>query len=170
MWCAVHVKGGSEADAEAVLWGLLPKELNGRCFHLRRSRRKKYGGQWRTVHENLLPGYVFLDTDRPEAVCKRLKKVPGYRLLSSNDEFVESLGRGEADFVECIADRDGEIGISRVSVTDSGEIRYLSGPLTGISHMVKKVNLHRRLAEVETRFMGENHIFYLGIEIVGQDE
>ena len=44
MWCAVHVKDGNEAETEAFVSGLLPKEVNARCFHLTRSRRKKYGG------------------------------------------------------------------------------------------------------------------------------
>ena len=35
--------------------------------------------------------------------------------------------------------------------------------------MIKNVDLHKRVAEVKTRFMGEEHIFYLGIEIEEQN-
>ena len=169
MWCAVHVRGGSEARAKALVTGLFSKELSVRCFHLRRIRRKKYGGQWRTIQENFLPGYVFLDTDQPGRVYQELKKVPGYGLLSGSDEFVAALGREEADFMECIMDEDGMIGISKVSVSGNGEIMYQTGPLTRVSHMIKNVDLHKRVAEVKTRFMGEEHIFYLGIEIEEQN-
>ena len=34
-----------------------------------------------------------------------------------------------------------------------------------IGHLVKKVDLHRRIAEVEADFMGERQTLYLGIEI-----
>ena len=52
---------------------------------------------YRTIQENFLPGYVFLDTDQPGRVYQELKKVPGYGLLSGSDEFVAALGREEAD-------------------------------------------------------------------------
>lgn len=165
MWCAVQVKGGNEAKTEAFVSEFLPKSLNARCFHLTRNRRKKYGGKWQTVRENLLPGYVFIDTDQPDAVYRELKKTPNRKLLFSNEEFVTTLAKRETDFMERISDEGGEIGISRICIAEGGEIRYLSGPLADISHMVKKINLHQRIAEIETSFMGEKHVLYLGIEI-----
>lgn len=168
MWCAVHVRNGSEAKTEAFVSGLLLKGLSARCFHLTRSRRKKYGGQWQTVQENLLPGYIFIDTDQPEAVHRELKRTPEHGLLFSNDEFVSTLEEHEADFMERIMDADGGIGLSKVSVEPDGEIRYLSGPLLNVRHLVRKIDLHKRIAEVEADFLGERHVLYLGIEIVGQ--
>ena len=43
MWCAVHVRDGDEARTESFVKGLLSGKLDARCFHLTRSRRKKYG-------------------------------------------------------------------------------------------------------------------------------
>lgn len=165
MWCAVHVRNGSEAKTEAFVSRLLPKGLNARCFHLTRSRRKKYGGQWQTIHEDLMPGYVFIDTDQPEAVYRELKQTSVGSLLFSDREFVTTLEKNESDFMEGIVDEDGEIGLSRVSVSEDGEIRFLSGPLLNVRHLIRKLNLHKRVAEVETRFMGGKHILYFGIEI-----
>ena len=54
-----------------------------------------------------------------------------------------------------------------MGVAGDGRIRYLSGPLVKVSSMVKKVDLHKRTAEVETSFMGEKHVLYLGIELPG---
>ena len=58
----------------------------------------------------------------------------------------------------------------RVSLTEYppflshyGRIQYLSGPLVKVSSMVKKVDLHKRIVEVETDFMGEKHVLYLGM-------
>lgn len=165
MWCALQVKSGSEAAAEAFVSGLIPKRINARCFHLTRCRRKKYGGQWQTAQENLLPGYVFIDTDQPEAVYRELKRTPDRRLLFSSDSFVAVLKGNEEEFMEGITDGSGSIGLSRVQVTDSGEIRYLSGPLVKVSHRVRRIRLHQRIAEVEADFLGEKHLLHLGIEI-----
>ena len=162
MWCALHVKSGSEAAVEAFLSRLFSKKVNARCFHLTRYRRKKYGGEWRTAQENLLPGYVIIETDWPEAVHQELKKTPKQGLIFSNDEFVFTLEKHETDFMKCIMDEDGEIGLSKVQVESDGKIRCISGPLLKVCHLIKKIDLHKTIAEV-----GKKHLMYLGIEIVG---
>lgn len=165
MWCVVHVGDRQEQDMEAFVSGLLPKSLNARCFHLTRNRKKKYEGQWRTVGEDLFPGYVFIDTDQPDRVYRELKKAARPRLLFSDGEYVVSLENHEAALLETIADKNGIVGISRVTVSGDGTIRYLSGPLINVRDRVRKVNLHKRIAEVEASLLGRSQILYLGIEI-----
>lgn len=165
MWCVVHVKDGDEVRTESFVEGLLPKELDARCFHLTRSRRKKYGGKWQTVQEKLLPGYIFISTDQPEAVHRELKKSSKPRLLFSSDAYIAMLETREAALLEAITDGGGEIAISKVRVADNGNIEFLSGPLLQVEDMVRKVNLHQRVAEIETDFLGERKVLYLGIEI-----
>lgn len=168
MWCAVHVKDGNEARTEAFVSGLLSKEMNARCFHLTRSRRKKYGGKWMTVRENLLPGYVFIDTDKPEEVRRKLKKTPGPELLFGSAAFVTTVKAQESEFMELLMDEEGEIGLSEVRVEENGGIRCVSGPLRKVSHLVRRVDLHKRIAEVEAEFMGKRQVLYLGIEIADE--
>ncbi|MCR2047489.1 hypothetical protein NSB25_09375 [Acetatifactor muris] len=163
MWYAVHVKDGDEAKTESFVESALPKELYVRCFHLTRSRRKKYGGQWQTVREKLLPGYVFIATDHPEAVYRELKKLPKPRMLGA-DAWASILEKKESDLMERLADTEGEIGLSRVRVDSDGNVEFLSGPLRKVGDMVRKVDLHRRVAEVETDILG-GRVLYLGIEI-----
>ncbi len=165
MWCAVHVKDGDEIKTESIVKALLPEELDARCIQLTRRRRKKYGGQWRTVQEKLLPGYLFIVTDQPEAVHRELKKAPQPRLLFSDDSYVAVLEAQEAALIEALSDESGEIGISKVRVSDDGSVKFLSGPILQVENMVRKVNLHQRVAEVEAKFMGERRMLYLGIEI-----
>ena len=165
MWCVVHVKDGGEEHTEDLVAGLLPDNLNARCFHLIRSRRKKYEGQWQTVQEDLFPGYVFIDTDQPDQVYKELKKTPRPRLLFSDEEYVSTLEKHESDLMERLADKSGRIGISRVKIEEDGKMCYLSGPLSHMGDMVRRVNLHKRIAEIETEIMGRKRVLFLGIDI-----
>ena len=169
MWCVVHVRDGGEGHTEDFVSGLLPESLHARCFHLIRSRRKKYEGQWQTVHEDLFPGYVFIDTDQPERVYRELKKTPKPKLLFSDEEYVSTLEKHESDFMEQLADRKGRIGISNVGIDGDGRIHYLSGPLLGMGNRVRRVNLHKRIAEIEAEIMGRKRLLYLGIEIEADD-
>ena len=151
MWCVVHVKDGGEGHMEDLVAGLLPESLHARCFHLTRNRRKKYEGQWQT--------------DQPDRVYKELKKTPKPKLLFSDEEYVSRLEKHESDLMERLADRSGRIGISRVRIGMDGKIHYLAGPLSGMGDMVRRVNLHKRIAEIEAEIMGRKRVLYLGIDI-----
>lgn len=169
MWCVVHVRDGGEEHIEDFVAGLLSENVSARCFHLIRGRRKKYEGQWHTVYEDLFPGYVFIDTDEPDRVYRELKKAPKPKLLFSDDEYVSTLEKHESDFMERLADRNGRIGISKVRIGADGRIRCLSGPLEHMEDRVRRVNLHKRIAEIEAEVMGRKRILYLGIDIEGDD-
>lgn len=169
MWCVVHVRDGKEEHMEDFVAGLLPESLNVRCFHLIRSRKKKYEGQWQTVHEDLFPGYVFIDTDQPDKVYRELKRTPKPKLLFSNEEYVSTLEKKESDLMERLADKKGRIGLSKVRIGVDGKVSYLSGPLLGMGNLVRRVNLHKRVVEIEAELMGRKRILYLGIDIEEDD-
>lgn len=167
MWCAVHVKDGNEAQMETFMAKLFPKDLGAQCFHLTRYRRKKYGGRWQTVQENILPGYVFITTDKPERIHKELKRAQKPGLLWSAEDYVATLELEEADLIERITqyhNKPGEIALSQVMVEENGRIKILSGPLLQVENMIKKIDLHKRIAEIEADFMGQKKVLYLGIE------
>lgn len=167
MWCAMHVKDGKEVQMETFVSNLLSERLDARCFHLTRYRRKKYGGQWLTVQEKLLPGYVFITTDKPEQLYWELKRAETSEILWSNEEYVATLKEGEVDLIEKIAgnkDNLGEIHLSEVELKQNGCIKVLSGPLLQVEDKIKKIDLHKRVAEIETDFMGQKKVLYLGIE------
>lgn len=169
MWCVVHVRDRDVKDIEIFVAEMLPPNVNARCFHLIRNRRMKYQGQWHIVQEDLFPGYVFIDTDEPDRVYRELKKTPRPKLLFSDDDYVSRLERHESDLMERLTDRRGVIGISKIHIKNDGTIRYLSGPLSRVGFMVKRVNLHKRIAEIEAEFMGRKRVLYLGIDIEGDD-
>ena len=188
MLCVMHVKDGNEERAEQLIGDLLEDDTVEECFHLTRLRRKKFGGEWRTITETLLPGYVFIATEKPERLYRELKKARGYaggaaesggrqdrvsenggkyRLLGSSEEYVAALESGETDFIEKIAGkgkRTGEIGLSFLKENEDGRVTVLSGPLLSVKERVRKIDFHRRIAEVETEFLGEARRVYLGVE------
>lgn len=64
------------------------------------------------------------------------------------------------------ADRDYTIGLSQVAFDENDQVQVVSGPLKGMEGKVKKINLHKRYAEVEVSFMGRKTIFHMGIELL----
>jgi len=167
MWCVVHVRDKNEKRMEDFVAGLFPENLNAHCFHLTRIRKKKYRGIWQTLWEELFPGYVFISTDQPDKVYRELKKAPRSRLLLSGEDYVLTLESEESGLIGMIEDKDRVIGLSTVKIGDDGSVRYQSGPLVNVKNRVRKLNFHKRAAEVETSLLGLRQPLYLGIEIEG---
>ena len=170
MWCTLHLQDGNEKKTEEFVTNLLPEDICTRCFHITRRRLRKREGQWMEESEELLPGYVFIETNHPDTVYRELKKASKY-LLFSDERFVSVLTEDDRKFLEQITDKTGRIGLSVVRVKKAGDrkkIEYLSGPLAKISDQISWVDLHRRFAKVDTVFLKDKKGFSLSFYFEGE--
>ena len=184
MYYVLQVAPGEEDKAEVLMMVILPEALYGECFHLSRHMRKKVHGKWVDMREKLLPGYVFITTENAEGLFLELKKVPVFTNILGRDgwSFAEMAGC-DVEWLEKIREygmqdaADGnktgneaapwyEVGLSRVRVEEGKQIRVVSGPLKGVEGMIKKIHLHKRMAEVEIPFMKRKTVIWLGIELL----
>lgn len=183
MHYVIQVSPGTEVRTETKIYEIIPQELFSACFHPTRIRRKKFHGQWKDVCEKLLPGYVFLVTDHIKDLAVALQKVPALtRLLGrddTNNECFVALSDRDVEWLERLMNPTGavnpkslsyEVGLSKVTVAENDEVVILSGPLENMKGMIKKINLHKRVAEVEVEFMNRKTVIYLGIELVAKPE
>lgn len=162
MWCVIYAGDKNEQKTKAFVSHLLQGNIPARCFSLTRNRLYKNGGVWHTVNERFLPGYVFIETDEPEMVYKKLEET-SKSLLFSDSRKVSVMDSDEAALLELITDSSGTVGLSDVSIGEDKKVTYLSGPLAKVSERVKKVNLHNRFAEIDMNFSGRRETLRLGI-------
>ena len=66
------------------------------------------------------------------------------------------------------ADDRMEVPVSQISVSENDAVTIMSGPLKNVEGQIKKINLHRRIAEVD--FMNRKTVIHLGIEMVKRKE
>lgn len=173
MYYVIQVAPGKEADTEVYITKRIEPEVYSSCFHPVRHVRKKFHGEWKDRHEKLLPGYVFMNSENAEELYFALKRVPMLtKLLGRDLEFFTALTDQETEWLEALVpvDQDGkitgEVPLSQIKVTENDEIKILSGPLQDMAGRVKRINLHKRIAEVEVEFMGRIITIHLGIEMV----
>lgn len=176
MYYVLQVAPREEEKTEKHIMAILPDGLYGQCFHLTRLMRKKFHGRWTDVHEKLLPGYVFVTTEDAAALFMQLKKVPLLTKLVGRDmEYFIRLSEQEEKWLDILfgqsrdtgsPDGKREVGLSRIDISEGNEIRIISGPLTDMEGMIKKINLHKMMAEVEVPFMNSSTVIHLGIEMV----
>ena len=197
----LQVAPGMEEKTEALIRGQVGREIYGCCFHPLRHVRKKLRGEWKDLHEKLLPGYVFVRSDRVKELYGELRRVPVLtKLLGQEEENFTALSWKEVEWLERLTNsldplqagkRAGEfagqeaisptvgkeeirhpveVGLSQISVSEQDVITILSGPLKNVEGQIRKINLHKRIAEVEVDFMGRKTIIYLGVEMVRRKE
>lgn len=170
MYYVIQVAPRAEAKTEALIRAKLDAGLYGRCFHPLRHVRKKFRGQWQDLHEKLIPGYVFLTSPSAQELYEGLRQVPALtKLLGKNDgNLFIPLPPEEAQWLEKVTAGGSEAALSLVCVSEGDTVTVLEGPLKNLEGCVRKIHLHRRVAEVEVDFMGRKTVIHLGIELVGK--
>lgn len=192
MFYVVQVAPGMEDRTESLIRKSVESRLYNRCFHPMRHVKKKFHGQWKNLHEKLLPGYVFIQSGAIRELYRELQCIPTLTKVLGRDEnwfcalreqevaWLEMLLQAEQK-AECgqktqtVSRENGgdridnvvEIGLSQIQA-DGDTITILSGPLKNMEGYIRKINLHRRIAEVEVDFMGRKTVIHLGIEMVGK--
>ncbi|MCM1062956.1 MAG: antiterminator LoaP [Eubacterium sp.] len=171
----LQVAPREEEKTEAHIRKMVSSSLYDQCFHPMRLIRKKIHGRWVDIHEKLMPGYIFVTTENAEVLCIQLKKIPlltkmlgkdlGYfvRLSDREERWLDLLLQGKKENDAC---ESNEVGLSQIDIREGNEIRIVSGPLVDMEGMVKKINLHKMIAEVEVPFMNGNTVIHLGVEMV----
>ncbi len=182
MYYVIQVAPGTEERTELLIRGRVRGSAYDACFYPLRHVRKKFHGEWKDLHEKLLPGYVFLSSARIEELYLELKQVPTLtKLLGKDGELFVALPENEAQWLEQIMVLGGgretkeasmrlEVGLSQVRVNEQDVVEILSGPLKHVEGQIKKIRLHRRIAEVEVDFMGRKTVIHLGIELMKKKE
>lgn len=182
MYYVIQVAPGTEERTELLIHGRVSRNVYDNCFHPLRHVRKKFHGEWKDLHEKLLPGYVFLDSMHIEELYLELKRVPMLtKLLGKDEEVFVPLQENEEDWLQQIMALGGglgkgksplplEVGLSQVRVNERDMVEILSGPLKNVEGQIKKIRLHKRIAEVEVDFMGRKTVIHLGIELIKRKE
>ena len=92
------------------------------------------------------------------------------RLMGQGNEGSVSEGarRCQIKFDKKTGNLGHTVELSQVGFDENEQVIVLSGPLKDLQGQIKKINLHKRIAEVEMEFLGRKTLFHLGIELLGE--
>lgn len=125
------------------------------CFQYQRMLR--YGGEWHLEKRTLLPGYIFLSGEM-ENIGEMDADMEGRRKSKL------SLIPCEAPFWKTWCAKDNLIAMSRGIIKD-GNLVVTSGPLMGYERLIRRIDRHKRTAEMEVSLAGEETRVTVGLEI-----
>lgn len=124
------------------------------CFQYQRMMR--YGGTWHLEKRMALPGYVFVaGTDVP---------VERKQQESSKRKDKVSVIPCEVPYLKELCDKGSLIRISR-GVIRNGVAIVTSEPLKGRESLIRRIDRHKRTAEIEIPFVGDKKQITVGLEI-----
>lgn len=163
-WYVLFVKATQEEKVKK----LLEKEVGEEYKFIvpTRELRERKDGQWHFVKRKLFPGYVFIKGIMNLEVYYKLKKINGIIKLLSSDGEALRVDESELRVLKILIDNDdNNIGISSLYKENDG-VKIVAGPLMGLEGQIVKVDYRKGRAKVSLRFMNEERVVELGIEVV----
>ncbi len=167
MWCVIQVFTGYEQRIRHACEKYIDRDVLEEAFIPMYVRRRKYSGAWKDEKVALIPGYVFLITERPNDLLIQLNKVVGMTKLLRNSSNILTLTDQEEYLMRKLG---GEKHITEMSFgcIVGDKITINDGPLVGFEGMIKKIDRHKRQCIVETDMFGQKIHMTVGLEIVSK--
>ena len=138
------------------------------------SRQKWYAVQVRTGSECItarlcksvmFPGYIFLITDKVNALYEELKHVPRLtKILGNGVEFIP-LKEEETELLAAMGSREHITAMSRGYIAGD-RIIITEGPMKEMAGQIRFIDRHKRIAVVQMEMFGRKLDIRLGLEIV----
>ena len=167
MLYVIQVETGKESETVFLCKKYMDPECYKEMFIPRYECKKRYKGEWHVQERNLFPGYIFVETEDILDTYLSSYAVPLLtKYIGREVDLFETLTEKESGWISKLVAEGEEVPVSEIDIAEGNKVTILSGPLTELEGYVKKVDLHRRQAEVEVEFMGRKTVFYLGIEFV----
>lgn len=162
----IQVTGGQEEHTKALVLKLLA-DVASDCYTPAYECARKVDGAWRRVTKTLFPGYVFVETDDPACLRNQLGEIPAFaRLLGASDESFLALTDDEVAWLNAFANLETHVVEMSEGVIEGDRVLVTKGPLRGHEGLIRKVDRHKRLAELEISMFGRDKHVRIGLEIV----
>ena len=167
MWYVVQTMVDREEPAIEKCRTALDREVATRVFTPKCQLPRKFHGEWQNIEKVAFPGYVFIESDSPAELEKLLMRIPsvvtpvriggGFYPIRTNEEMVL---RKMMDANDCIRSSVGYIVDEKLVVEE--------GPLQHFAGLVKKMERHKRWADVEVILFEECKYMRVGLEVIAR--
>ena len=164
IWYLLKCPEGYEMDYEEKYHKLVNQKDGPlrEVIRFQYQRLIRYGGGWHLERRILLPGHLFLS--------KNDEDIWEYDKIERYDEQKDvSIMPCESPFVKDLCSKDGLIEMSK-GVIQNGVVTVTSGPLKCREHLIRRLDRHKRTADIEIPFQGQKMRVTLGLEIYAKTD
>lgn len=165
---AIQVGSGQEAKVEELIRRFVDESVIGEIFVPRFESMRRWKGEWYKRTERLTPGYLYVETSDVEKLSLQLRRVPAFTKLLGNNEVFIPLNGDEVAWLNAFTGNDRRVVEMSEGIMEGSKVIVLRGPLMGHETEIKRIDRHRRTAELEIRMLGRVKTIRLGLEIVSK--
>lgn len=185
MWYVIQTISGKEEELIFQMHTILKQETYRSAFVINAEWQKRLGGEWQIQVKPLFPGYVFIETEQPEAVFLELKNVPRFSRLLGNGRFeFTAVEEAEKSFLEKLCQTSEEtekkqkktpsekeirpgwlVPLSTIETGEDGQPAKIEGPLQYFEEQIIRVNLHKRYAVARLTLCHREQTVLFGIKL-----
>lgn len=164
MWYVVQTTNGQEDTVIEKCRQAIPVTIADKVFAPSYEFVRKYQGEWHSEIHKLFPGYVFIQSNLAKQLETYLESISGvvtpvmigggfYPIHAEEQRFLSEM----LDENDCVRYSLGYIVDNRLVVE--------KGPLIGKTEYVRKIDRHKRIANLLIRLFGQDKQVKVGLEI-----
>jgi transcriptional antiterminator NusG len=164
MWYVVQSAEGKELDAVEKCRKAIPSHIVSSVFSPRYEFMRRYQGDWHIKEGILFPGYIFMESDQPSQLEEHLSQISGVVTPVQIGGGFYPIREDEKDFLKSMLDETNCIRYSLGYIVD-GKLVVESGPLSGKTQCVTKIDRHRRVADIILHLFQEERKVQVGLKV-----
>ena len=107
MWYVIWSLTGKEDELIERIKAVVPDKLYSRAWTPLKIKITRKSGEESTAPIKMFPGYVFIDTDVPEAIHALLQKEKSYITLLKSDDVYLPVSEAEKEIINFLHQRRG---------------------------------------------------------------
>lgn len=172
MWYVIHTMSGTEQKCMQQCMQYVDASDYVEMFVPHYISKKHFKKEWHDVEKTLFPGYLFVDTDRIEAVMEGLTKVHQYTRVLKDADVVSPITKEEQEFLSNMMDEHHIVRYSEGFLIGE-KVCITSGPLKHYQGCIKTVDRHRRIAKLMIPVFGgmtQVEVGFGAVKRVSQEE
>ena len=166
MWYIAHTTAGRELDAVDKCRKAIPEDIAAKVFSPIWQHAKKYEGTWHLDDDILFAGYIFIESDSDSKTLEKLLwRIPNVVSPVRIGGDFNALNKEEEQYLRQLMDEYNCIAMSYRYIVDD-QLMIYKGPLSVKSDMVKKIDRHKRIADIEVYLWHQPKRVRVGLEII----
>jgi transcription termination/antitermination protein NusG len=166
-WHVLFVRGGHELKIKEKI-----NESDHDAFLPKVTKIFKSKSEMRKEDVLLFKNYVFVKskhdtTEFQKFIQNEIQQLTGFIKLLKHDQETESLYPHEKEFLMKFANKDHVIKESEGFI-EGDKIIITEGPLMGHESMIKKIDRHKRIAQLDIEMFGQQRTITVALEIISK--
>lgn len=195
-WYVLQAVPGREREAAELFERKISRKLWTHCRILYKQQLFRIHGGYVLGRREMFPGYLFVKTDRPEALAYELEKARDFPQAvgvcidgcGTVDNRSEGLGadfrpdgcsrisitpveQGDLAFLQnvCGTELGHDMALSTVEVDGGGQVKSARGALSAYRHQIKKQRLNKRFVIASIPLFNRQAEVLFGIRLAGDE-